>query len=109
MMSYEWDETERKVARISASSRPIVLTKESSDTMTGENITKAVTTTDGRVLIELPDGTYQLAESQTDWARLDAMSESEVERLAAEDMTELGMTPDWMQHARVISPKPRSG
>jgi len=26
--------------------------------MSGENITRAITTTDGRVLIELPDGTY---------------------------------------------------
>jgi uncharacterized protein (DUF4415 family) len=73
--------------------------------MTGANITRAITTTDGRVLIEQPDGTYRLAESQTDWARLDAMSAAEVERLAAEDMTELGIDPDWMEHARVLAPR----
>ena len=95
----------RKGARTSASSRPIEPTNENSDTMTGENLTRAIVTTDGRVLIELPDGTYRLAESQTDWARQDAMSEAEVERLAAEDMTELSIAPDWMEHTRVVFPR----
>jgi len=95
----------RKGARTSASSRPVEPTNENSDTMTGEHITRAIATTDGRVLIELPDGTYRLAESQTDWERLNAMSEAEVERLAAEDMAELGITPDWMEHTRVVFPR----
>ena len=69
--------------------------------MSGAPITKALTTTDGRVLIEQPDGTYRPAASQTDWARLDAMTEEEEERLAAEDMAELGMDPDWMEQAKV--------
>jgi hypothetical protein len=43
--------------------------------MSGAPITKALTTTDGRVLIEQPDGTYRPVESQTDWARLDAMTD----------------------------------
>ena len=77
----------RKGARTSASSRPVEPTNENSDTTTGENLTRAIVTTDGRVLIELPDGTYRLAESQTDWARQDAMSEAEVERLAAASQT----------------------
>jgi len=68
---------------------------------------KAITTTDGRVLIEQPDGTYRPAESQTDWRRLDAMTEEEVERLAAEDMAELGMDPDWMEQATVRFPRPK--
>lgn len=95
----------RKGARTSASSRPVEPTNENSDTTTGENLTRAIVTTDGRVLIELPDGTYRLAESQTDWARQDAMSEAEVERLAAEDMTELSIAPDWMEHTRVVFPR----
>ena len=73
--------------------------------MSGAPITKALTTTDGRVLIEQPDGTYRLVESQTDWARLDAMTEEEVERLAAEDMAGLGIDPDWMAHAAVVFPR----
>jgi len=75
--------------------------------MSGAHITKAITTTDGRVLIEQPDGTYRAAESQTDWAWLDAMTEEEVERLAAEDMAELGIEPDWMEHATVLFPRPK--
>ena len=73
--------------------------------MSGAHITKAITTTDGRVLIEQPDGAYRPVESQTDWARLDAMTEEEVERLAAEDMAELGIDPDWMAHATVVFPR----
>jgi uncharacterized protein (DUF4415 family) len=75
--------------------------------MSGARITKAITTTDGRVLIEQPDGAYRLAESQTDWARLAAMTDEEVERLAAEDMAELGIDADWMEHARVMFPRPK--
>ena len=75
--------------------------------MSGAHITKAITTTDGRVLIEQPDGTYRSAESQTDWERLDTMTEEEVERLAAEDMAELGMDSDWMEQATVRFPRPK--
>ena len=75
--------------------------------MSGAHITKAITTTDGRVLIEQPDGTYRPAESQTDWGRLEAMTEEEVERLAAEDMAELDMDPDWMEQAMVRFPRPK--
>jgi uncharacterized protein (DUF4415 family) len=75
--------------------------------MSGAHISKAVTTTDGRVLIEQPDGTYRPAESQTDWARLEAMTDEEVERLASEDMAELGIGPAWVEHATVIFPRPK--
>lgn len=95
----------RKGTRTSASSRPAEPTNESGDTMIGENITRAIATTDGRVLIELPDGTYQLVESQTDWERLNTMSEAEVEHLAAEDMAETGIATDWTEHTRIIFPR----
>ena len=95
----------RKGARISASSPPAAPTNGSSDTRCGAPITQALTTTDGRVPIEQPDGTYRPVESQTDWARLDAMAEEEVERLAAEDMAELGIDPDWTAHATVVFPR----
>jgi uncharacterized protein (DUF4415 family) len=75
--------------------------------MSGAHITKVITTTDGRVLIEQPDGTYRLAESQTDWARLEAMTDKEVERLASEDIAALGIDPDWMEHATVMFPRPK--
>ena len=76
--------------------------------MSGEHITRALMTTDGKVLIEQPDGSYRATESQTDWARLDAMTEEEVEQLAAEDLAKLGVDPDWMDHAKVVSPRPKA-
>src|SRR6266508_1215246 len=97
----------RKGAGISASSPPAEPTNGSDDTMSSEHITRAIMTTDGRVLIEQPDGSYRSAESQTDWVRLDAMTAEEVERLATEDMAGLGIDPDWMDHAKVVSPRPK--
>jgi uncharacterized protein (DUF4415 family) len=75
--------------------------------MSGARITKAITTTDGRVLIEQPDGAYRPAESQTDWARLEAMTDEEVERLASEDMAELDIDLDWMEQATAMFPRPK--
>ena len=72
--------------------------------MTNAQITRAITTTDGRTLIEQPDGTYQEAQGETDWARLDAMTEAEIEQQAVEDMAEHGIEPDWMDHATVLIP-----
>jgi uncharacterized protein (DUF4415 family) len=57
------------------------------------------------VLIEQPDGSYRPAESQTDWARLDGMTDEEVEGLASEDIAELGIDPEWMEHATVMFPR----
>jgi uncharacterized protein (DUF4415 family) len=76
--------------------------------MSGEHIARALMTTNGKVLIEQPDGSYRAAESQTDWARLDAMTEEEVEQLAVEDLAELGVDPNWMDHAKVVSPRPKA-
>ena len=95
----------RKGAKISASSRPGERINESNDIMSSENITRVITTIDGKVLIAQPDGSYRPAESQTDWARLEAMTEEEIERQAVEDMAELGIDPDWMEHAEVITPR----
>jgi uncharacterized protein (DUF4415 family) len=97
----------RKGVKISASSPPAVPTNGRSDTLSDASITKTITTADGRVLIEQPDGTYRLAKSQTDWARLEAMTDEAVERLASEDMAELGIDADWVEHATVVFPRPK--
>ena len=94
----------RKGDRTAGSSPRAEPTKESNDTMTEEKIIRALTTTDGRTLIEQPDGTYREAQGATDWAALDAMTEDEIEQQALEDMTENGIDPDWMDHATVIIP-----
>jgi uncharacterized protein (DUF4415 family) len=72
--------------------------------MTAEKIIWAITTTDGRTLIALPDGIYREVQGETDWAALDAMSEAEIEQRASENMAELAIDPDWMDHATVIAP-----
>jgi uncharacterized protein (DUF4415 family) len=72
--------------------------------MSEEKTTRAVLTTDGRVLIEQPDGSYRPAESQTDWQRLDAMSEDEIEQNAAKEMAALGIDYDWASRARIVYP-----
>ncbi len=73
--------------------------------MRKDNVTEAIMTTDGAVLIALGDGTYRRAESQTDWARLQAMSENDIENLAGEDRKELGIDPDWMVRTTILHPR----
>jgi uncharacterized protein (DUF4415 family) len=53
--------------------------------MSGENITRAVLTQDGTVMIEQPDGSYRKAESKTDWQRVNALSDAEIEASARDD------------------------
>jgi uncharacterized protein (DUF4415 family) len=53
--------------------------------MSAESVTRAVLTQDGRVLIEQPDGSYRPARHRTDWNRVRAMTDAEVEAAAASD------------------------
>jgi uncharacterized protein (DUF4415 family) len=69
---------------------------------------KAVLTSDGRVLIEQPDGSFRAAAARTDWQRVNAMTEEEIERNAAEEMAELGIDPDGPDHARLVFPRPKA-
>ncbi len=71
--------------------------------MQEENITKAVLTTDGRVLIEQPDGSYLPAEDRTDWERVRNMSDEEVEANAADDPHAILSGDDW-NHLKVVAP-----
>ena len=72
--------------------------------MSGEELTRAVLTQDGRVLIQQPDGSYRPA--RTDWARLRAQSDEEVEAAAASDPDASPLTRH--SGARPASP-PRPG
>ena len=47
--------------------------------MNAEKLTRAVLTQDGRVLIEQPDGSYRPARGRTDWDRVRAMTDAEIE------------------------------
>jgi uncharacterized protein (DUF4415 family) len=74
--------------------------------MSAENLTRAVLTQDGRVLIEQPDGSYRPAESRTDWDRVRAMSDEEIEAAAASDPHAPPLDEAFWQEARVVFPQP---
>jgi uncharacterized protein (DUF4415 family) len=47
--------------------------------MRKEKMTRALLTEDGAVLVEQPNGSYRRAEGKTDWKRLAAMSDEEID------------------------------
>ena len=74
--------------------------------MNAENLTRAVLTQDGRVLIEQPDGSYRAAAPRTDWDRVRAMRDDEVETAAAGDPDAPPLDEAFWQEARVVFPRP---
>ncbi len=45
-------------------------------------------------------------EDRTDWAKVDAMTEADLERAIAEDEDERDLEPDWTR-AELVTPRPR--
>ena len=74
--------------------------------MSAENLTRAVLTQDGRVLIEQPDGSYRPAESRTDWNRVRAMTDDEIEAAATSDRDAPPLDKAFWPEARVVFPRP---
>jgi uncharacterized protein (DUF4415 family) len=74
--------------------------------MSRENLTRAVLTQDGRVLIEQADGSYRPAQSRTDWNRVRAMTDEEIEAAAASDPDAPPLDEAFWQEARVVFPGP---
>jgi len=72
--------------------------------MSAEDRTRAVLTRDGRVLIEQPDGSYRPARRRTDWDRIRAMTEAEIEAAAASDPDALPLDEAFWRTARVAVP-----
>jgi uncharacterized protein (DUF4415 family) len=70
--------------------------------MRKENITNAVVTTDGRVMLAQPDGSFRPMEGKTDWEWVRDMADEEVESVAEQDA---GSLPEsiWDQ-AQPVSP-----
>ena len=66
--------------------------------------TRAVLTKDGRVVIEQPDGSYRPAGSRTDWDRVRAMTDEDIEASAASDADALPLDEAFWQSARVVFP-----
>lgn len=69
-----------------------------------EATTRAILAGDGRVLIEQPDGSYRPAEGRTDWARVDATSEAELEAAIVADPDDPGNDPAFWERAELVYP-----
>jgi uncharacterized protein (DUF4415 family) len=64
---------------------------------------------DGTYIIEHPDGTLERRKSETDWARLDALTDEEVEASIANDPDWEGFKDiDWSKAVLVIPPKKKA-
>ncbi|MGH2533224.1 MAG: helix-turn-helix domain-containing protein [Thermomicrobiales bacterium] len=61
---------------------------------------------DGTLARELPDGSTVPVTSQTDWARLEAMTEAEIEAIAASDPDNPPLTDDELRRFKPV-PNPR--
>ena len=70
--------------------------------------TRAILAHDGRLLIEQPDGSFRLVEGETDWPRVDAMSEAELDAAIASDPDDPGDDPTFWERARVVYPAPKA-
>lgn len=73
--------------------------------MSDTEITRAVLTSDGQVLIAQPDGSYRPAEDETDWARVRNMSDEEIEANAAADPDTL--PAEFWDTAQPVYPRPK--
>ena len=70
--------------------------------MSKKNTIVAKLTSDGTLVQVLPDGTTRPLPDQTDWARLDAMTEEEIDAAAMADPDARPMTPEQMAKARRV-------
>lgn len=70
-----------------------------------EQIVRAVRTDDGRVLIEQPDGSFRPAHGQTDWARVDRMTEADLEQAIAADPDDPGNDPSYWETTAPVWPR----
>ena len=71
--------------------------------MSDENITRAVLA-DGKVLIRQPDGSYREATAKTDWERVNARTDEEVEAAALADVDAPPLDDQFWEKARVVVP-----
>jgi uncharacterized protein (DUF4415 family) len=72
-----------------------------------ESTTRAILTQDGRVLIEQPDGSCRPARSKTDWDRVPAMTEEDIEAAAKAGPDAPPLDDEFWRTARVVIPPPR--
>jgi putative transcriptional regulator len=76
--------------------------------MSENNIVRVRRLADGTLLQEMPDGSTRpyVSPTRTDWARLEAMTEEEIEANALSDPDNLPLTPEELARMRRV-PDPR--
>jgi putative transcriptional regulator len=74
--------------------------------MSESDIVRVRSLPDGSVVQVLPDGSTRPLESRTDWARLEAMTEEEIEANALADPDNPPITPEELARMRVF-PHPK--
>jgi putative transcriptional regulator len=74
--------------------------------MSESNIVRARRLSDGTVVEELPDGSTRPLPDRTDWARLEAMTEEEIEANALSDPDNPPLTAEELARMRRV-PNPR--
>jgi uncharacterized protein (DUF4415 family) len=72
--------------------------------MSGESTTRAILTQDGEVMIEQPDGSYRKADSKTDWERVNAWTDAEIEAAAEADPDAPPLDDVFWANARMVMP-----
>ena len=70
-----------------------------------EQIVRAIRTDDGRVLIEQPDGSFRRAQGQTDWARVDRMTEADLGNAIAADPDDPVNDPSYWETTAPVWPR----
>jgi len=80
--------------------------RKQAESLTEEYIVRLITSLpDGTHIVEHPDGRLERRSSQTDWARVDAMTDEDIERAAAEDPDSVPFDIDWSEAELVVPPK----
>lgn len=72
--------------------------------MSDESTTRAELTQGGKIMIEQPDGSYREAEGKTDWQRVNALTDAEIEAAARADADAPPLDDAFWANARVVEP-----
>jgi len=71
-----------------------------------EHIIRLITALpDGTHIIEHPDGRLERTQGQTDWARVDAMTDQDIERAVADDADAVPLDVDWSNAELIVPPR----
>ena len=71
-------------------------------------VTLVASLPDGTYIIERPDGRLERRKSQTDWARVDALTDKEIEEAVRNDPDAAPLDIDWSEAVLVIPPKKKA-